>query len=301
VELQKVLFAPVRTILVGLGGIGSKLAEDLARYMAYSPKAPKELILVDGDTYSQSNLERQSAVESDVGQPKARVWAESLAREFKGLSVRSMDGYVGAPDSKKQNVIPIDKLSLEGAATILGVDNHATRKLFSDYFSRAIQNGALISGGNNLVDGSILVGVRIGGQDFTPPIDTFHQEIREPGDKNPADLSCSELAKLEGGQQVIWANKMAACLMGNAFYALCEGALESLQRQSEIYFDVQANAARPAVRLVPGKEVEKEEKKEKPVKAKKPKRVKDEIKIVEANSIPMDQALDEAMDLNPNN
>ena len=310
-EIQKPSFTPVRVILVGLGGIGSKLAEDLARYMAFSKNGPKELILVDGDTYSQSNLERQSAVESDVGQPKAKVWAETLAREFKALSIRSIDGYIGESGVKKDNVIPIDKLSLEGSATLLGVDNHATRKLFSDYFEKEVQNGVLVSGGNNLVDGSVLVGVRVGGKSLTPPIDAFHPEIAKPGDKNPADLSCSELAKLEGGQQVIWANKMAACLIGNAFYAICEGSVEDLQRQSEIYFDVRLNAARAAVRLVPGKEVE-EPKKEKPVKVRKSSKaiakkmgavadkILEEVRIVD-QAIPMPAALLAMPEVQPGN
>lgn len=248
-------FQPMRVILIGLGGIGSKLAEDLARYMMYEAKAPKELVLVDGDVYSESNLDRQSILEGDVGRPKAQVWAEGLAGAFPKLVISGISGYVVPDSMRKENTVPISKLSMEGAVTILAVDNHKTRKMFSDHFQKGVQNGVLINGGNNMTDGSLITAIRMSGEQITPSIDAFHPEIAEPKDKNPGELSCAELAKVDGGTQVIWANKMVATLIGNELYCVVQGELEKLRARGEVYFDIMANAAAPRQRFVPGKEV----------------------------------------------
>ena len=248
-------FSPARVVLIGLGGIGSKLADELGRYMSHTTKAPKELLLVDGDMYSQSNLERQSILESDVGKPKAQVWSDGLAAEFHNLTVSAMCGYVGKEGTKKDNVVPIDRLPMEGAITIVAVDNHATRKLFSDWFQDRIASGVLISGGNEKTDGSMITAARIKAAQILPAIDTFHPEIKSPKDKNPADLSCAELAKIDGGTQVIWANQMIAALIGNEVHSVVTGEWEKLRKRGEVYFDILENAAVARQRLVSGKEV----------------------------------------------
>jgi hypothetical protein len=261
VVLEVPPFQPLRVILVGLGGIGSKLADELARFLMYTEKAPKEMVLVDGDTYSQSNLDRQSVLESDVGKPKAQVWSDSLAMEFHKVSFSAMCGYVVPDDFRTQKdmsvVVPISRLQMEGAITILGVDNHKTRKLFSDHFQKFVQNGVLINGGNKTEgEGSIITAVRINGEQIMPAIDTFHPEIKEPKDKNPGELSCAELAKQEGGTQIIWANQMVAALIGNEVYGVVRGDWKNLRQRGEVYFDITANAAAPRARFVPGKEIE---------------------------------------------
>ena len=251
-------FQPVRVILVGLGGIGSKLADELARYMMYEPKAPKELLFVDGDVYSQSNLDRQSVLESDVGSPKAKVWAEGIAQEFSKLSVAGLCGYVVSSSSKRKdnNVVLVENLPMEGAITILGLDNHKSRKMFSDHFS-TVQNGVLINGGNKTEgEGSVITSVRVGGEWVLPPIDAFHPEIADPQDKNPGELSCAELAKIKGGTQIIWANQMVAAMIGNEVHCVVQGEWEKLRARGEVYFDITANAAVPRQRFVSGKEVE---------------------------------------------
>ena len=255
-------FQAVRINLIGLGGIGSKLADELARYMTHTERAPKELILVDGDVYSQGNLERQSVLESDVGLPKAKVWADGLAQEFRMLTVRAICGYVGKRKAEgtadRPTTVPIDQIAMESSITVVGVDNHATRKLFSDYFQEIVQNGVLISGGNNMTDGSIITAIRMNGKNLTPAIDTFHPEIRNPKDKNPAELSCAELAKVDGGTQVIWANLEAASKLGNEIHCVVTGEWERLKKRGEVYFDILENAAMPRLRMVEGKEVKEE-------------------------------------------
>jgi molybdopterin/thiamine biosynthesis adenylyltransferase len=247
-------FQPVRVILVGLGGIGSKLADELARYMSYTSKAPKELLLIDGDVYSQGNLERQSILESDVGKSKAQAWADGLAAEFHNLSVSAMCGYVGKEGTKKDNVVPIDKISLEGSIVILGVDNHKTRNLFYLWCLVHVPSVYLISGGNNKFDGSVINLWKNNGNRLIDGF-AFHPEILNPQDKNPADLSCAELAKIDGGTQVIWANGMAATVIGNEVHSIVTGEWDKLRKRGEVYFDILENVSVSRQRLVTGKEV----------------------------------------------
>ncbi len=65
--------AASRVALFGVGGVGSYAAEALAR------AGVGELVLVDSDVVSRSNINRQlCALESTVGRPKVEVIAERL-------------------------------------------------------------------------------------------------------------------------------------------------------------------------------------------------------------------------------
>jgi len=254
-----VVFQPKRIVLVGLGGIGSKLADELARYMSYTKGAPKELLLVDGDVYSEGNLERQSVTEADVGKHKAETWAVGISAEFRNLACSSMNGYVGPEGLKKDNVVTIDRHPLDGSIAIVAVDNHPTRNLFYTWFRAKVKDGILLSGGNDMTDGSILSLIQLGGERLVDGF-VFHKEIMEPKGKNPAELSCAELAKLDGGSQVIWANQMAAATLGNEIHSIVSGEWDRLKERGEVYFDILVNSSVPRMRRVSGKEVE--EKKE---------------------------------------
>lgn len=71
-----------RVAVFGLGGVGSYLCEALARM------GVGHLILVDGDSYSETNLNRQLyATRDTLGQPKPTVAAERIARIDEDLTV----------------------------------------------------------------------------------------------------------------------------------------------------------------------------------------------------------------------
>jgi len=207
-----------RVIAVGMGGIGTAHIFMLSRMMSRVARAPKELIIVDGDTYSERNLDRQQVLESDVGQQKARVWAKALAAEFKNLAVSAKTHYV-----TDKNIKDFDP---EKSIFMLGLDNNPSRKLFSVFADRA-KNTAVICGGNEKVDGSVLLYVRENGQKLTPSLTDFHPEIEKPKGKNPGELSCAELAKLKGGHQIMNANATAGMVMMNMFRILVEGDPEA--------------------------------------------------------------------------
>lgn len=229
-------------VVVGLGGIGSHLIEPLVRYLAaetskQKSKGPSELILVDGDRVEESNLGRQRFEQEDLGIKKSEAWAENLKSMFKvDFNIIAIPEYISQRNIK--NIIK------DCSVVFSCVDNHATRKLLQVH-SFTLRNTLLITGGNDWVDGNIMIYRRQEGKELTPPITKYHREIRFPQDRNPAEMSCTELAQ-SGSPQLIFANLSAATLMLNAFFG--EGGGNRSQTNVETYFDIETNRVRPTVR-----------------------------------------------------
>lgn len=81
--------ARARVVVVGLGGVGSYCAEALARAGVGS------LILVDGDSVSVTNINRQLiALVDTVGMPKAQVMADRVRRINPACNVVPLDRWV---------------------------------------------------------------------------------------------------------------------------------------------------------------------------------------------------------------
>ena len=87
-EAQRRLFA-AHVILFGLGGVGSYTAECLAR------AGIGELTIVDSDTVSLTNLNRQlEALHSTLGQPKAEAVGQRLLDINPGLRLTVVRRYI---------------------------------------------------------------------------------------------------------------------------------------------------------------------------------------------------------------
>lgn len=220
-----------RAVIIGLGGIGSNLVEPLCRTLAYSNKedSPKRVILIDGKAYKERNRERQRF---SVLANKADVQRDLLIPLFPELNIESKASFVD-----ENNILVFIK---ENDVVFLGCDNHATRKLVSCHAS-TLNNVMIISGGNELYDGNVQIYLRTDGKDATPPFTFQHPEIETPADRNPAQLSCEELAKA-GEPQLLTVNLMVAVLMLNIFMLwLLKGSVP----YHEIYFDINTGNVRP--------------------------------------------------------
>lgn len=91
---------PIRTLVVGAGGTGSKVVIGLKnihqgfRALGYPGL---KVVLADGDTVSESNLVRQSFYPSDVGLNKAEVLINRLNLSC-GLDWQALPRYLEAAD-----------------------------------------------------------------------------------------------------------------------------------------------------------------------------------------------------------
>lgn len=228
----------MKIVIVGLGGIGSHLVRPLCRYMCETQEGELFVVLIDGDTFELRNESRQEF--NEFGN-KAEVLARELSGKYHQISITSKPWYVS-----EDNVY----LAINNGDIVFScVDNHATRKLLSDRCGE-LDDVALISGGNDYIDGNVQVFIRSNGEDITPSITHFHPEIDNPQDKNPSEMSCEELAQ-SGSPQLIFTNLLASAWMLTVFWNILKWQEEDYItpfRYSEIYFDCETGNARSVKR-----------------------------------------------------
>ncbi len=219
----------MRIVVVGLGGIGSNLVEPLCRFIAHSQNLTRSVTLIDGKSYRDHNSSRQR---TPFFSNKSEVSQKWLAELFPNLEIEAKPTFIDEDN--------IFGLLFEDDIIFLGCDNHATRKLISDY-SVTLNNIVLISGGNELYDGNVQIYWKKDGRDITRPLTWQHPEIENPQDKNPSEMSCEELAQ-KGETQLLAVNMIVATLMLNAFTLyLLKGDIP----YNEIYFDIATGNVRP--------------------------------------------------------
>ncbi|MFH1099189.1 MAG: ThiF family adenylyltransferase [Candidatus Uhrbacteria bacterium] len=228
----------MRVTVIGIGGVGSHLAEWIARYLAFRLPG-STLTLVDGDEFEERNRARQTFHKPGN---KAEVVAERLAGLFPEIRVEAVPAFL-QPDT-------LDIILLEGEIVLVCVDNHATRKLLSDEAGKR-QDITVISGGNEDAWGTVQVYLRRDGQDVSPSLSQDHPEIASPQGRAPYELHCDERA-VAGEPQVLFANVMAAAVMANAFWRFAEDPDRFVSEvragvegaYTEVAFDIRLNAAR---------------------------------------------------------
>ncbi len=224
--------------IIGLGGIGSSLASFVGRYLCFLDRGEIYISLIDGDRYDERNRERQ--VFTDLG-GKAEITVERLNEEFdhsEFLNFQACPVYI-TPEN-------IEFYIEEGDIVLLAVDNHMTRKVISEYCV-GLKDITLISGGNDLEDGNVLVYIRRDENEITPPITYLHDEIGNATDKLPTEMSCEE--QMVSEPQIFFANLEAAITMCVALRKVL--TLENIENYpySEIYFDINTGCKRADNRM----------------------------------------------------
>ena len=209
---------PRRFIVIGAGGIGGRLAEDLARLLQY--KAPgSALVIVDGDAFEPKNAERQ--IFSERGN-KAMVRQRELQPQFPDIFIAGDDRWVvgevpevppDAEDPGATRVVAASELLNDGDVVYAVVDNFACRKVVFDA-ARELDNIDVFTGGNDdALFGSTYHYVRRDGKDITDHPAERHPEYTDPPDRNPGELSCQERAAIEGGTQLLATNAAVAAVL----------------------------------------------------------------------------------------
>jgi molybdopterin/thiamine biosynthesis adenylyltransferase len=206
------------------------------------------MVLVDGDDFDPvANTSRMFF--SRAGN-KALVVRDDLAEYFVDSTVAlSAIGEYVTHDN-------IGRLIHDGDIVLLCVDNHATRKLVSDYCSgkdgfAGLVDICLISGGNDGVGrdstgqarqgtyGNCQVFARRGGRDISAPLDVYHPEIADPADHSPAEADCVE--SITSTPQILPANVQAASAMLSTLWLELCGTLH----YGELAFDIAQASMRP--------------------------------------------------------
>ena len=230
--------------VIGLGGVGGIVARYCSIFLA-SLQQPVRLVCIDGDSFEPDNASRMMF--SALGN-KAVVIINELSDKFieTQLSLLAIEEYV--TEENIHNLIQNDDIIL------LAVDNHATRKLVSDFCSHQ-RSIVLISGGNDGVEisstgrqlqgtyGNCQVYIRNEGKDISPSLKHYHQEIANPEDVLPDAKSCSEL--LLSVPQILFTNLATASAILNTFWLYICNSLP----YSELAFDISKGLMRPVFPL----------------------------------------------------
>jgi hypothetical protein len=229
--------------IIGLGGVGGIVARYAALYLA-SLGRPARLVLMDGDSFATENGSRMFF--RARGNKASRVRADLLDYlADSALTIQAIEEFV-TPEN-------IGRIVRDGDIVIAALDNHASRKLISDHCA-GLKDVCLISGGNDGVGpdssgrmrhgtyGNCQVFQRRAGRDETPSLTASHPEIREPADRLPTDLSCTEL--LASTPQILFANLMTASAILNALWLVLCDALP----YAEVVFDIADGLMRPLPR-----------------------------------------------------
>jgi predicted ThiF/HesA family dinucleotide-utilizing enzyme len=228
--------------LIGLGGVGGVVARYLPVFLS-SLNQSLRLVYIDGDNFEPSNATRM--LFSSFGN-KAAVIIKDLREHFAetDLSLLAVGEYV-----TKDN---IERLIQDSDIVLLAVDNHATRKLISNFCS-GLKNIVLISGGNDGIGkdsagkqlngtyGNCQVYVRHDGEDHSPSLIRYHNEIADPKDLAPTDKGCTEM--LSSVPQILFTNIMTAASILNTFWLYVCDALP----YSELAFDISKGLMRPVI------------------------------------------------------
>lgn len=190
-----------KIVIIGLGGIGGYTIGPLARFLR-SKTFTGDIILVDGDTYEQKNLDRQMFGNEWMGTNKAEYHALVTKTHLPELEsqISHINSYIGEHDIKK--------LITDDTLVITAVDNSAVRKFVQDRCAE-LKNVVHICAGNDLVTGQVQIYAKADNKELTPSIYERSPDFNSTDDDRSA-LTCNELHDLDGGSQTIFANMFAA-------------------------------------------------------------------------------------------
>lgn len=201
--------------LIGLGGIGSHLAEGLCRLLAFHENGTTDMTFIDGDKFEEGNAVRQLFNKSEEGTNKATATAKRLAFMPKPIRVMPMfiDENIMADEFATARMRHEETYGYQSDFNILvitAVDNIATRKaVIVALKAVAPENFFLVDPGNELETGSVAVWAKRKGVELIPdPTVQYPGMYDHPPDEIPG--SCSK--KTASTPQLITANMGAAWL-----------------------------------------------------------------------------------------
>ena len=223
------------------GGIVARFGLMFVASLASVQRSSVAWTIIDGDEFEDSNRSRMFF--SHDGN-KAAVLCDDLLDliDQSPVTLTAVEEYVTEDN--------LSRLFRNGDVILLTVDNHATRKLVSEYCERELDQFALFSCGNDGIEkdssGRTLRGtygncqVFLKGRYESPSLTRFHPEIAEPVDRLPtATKHCTEI--IASTPQILFANLASASSLLNALWLYLCDALH----YSELAFDIADGRMQP--------------------------------------------------------
>ena len=207
--------SPLTVKLIGTGGVGLCLLPTLCRYLHYNDGdfPDVQISLIDGGHFEERHRDRQDFAR--VG-PKATITVEKYRQKFPRLTFFDQPTYVDDRNAAE--------LIQENDVVLVCVDNQKSRKVVSDR-AEQLRNVTVVSGGNDWIDGNVLVHIRRAGKNLTPPLaNKYHPEILNPTDNHPSQIEeeQSRRGPSVAGPQLLIMNNFLAAMMLNVFYVVVD-------------------------------------------------------------------------------
>lgn len=187
-----------KIFIIGCGGTGSNYIKELARYLATNRNymINADVILIDGDTVEEKNLERQSFTPEDLLMNKAEAMALAVSDMY-NLTFSYVPEYIAS----KEHMLRImrntyERESYEEEETfvpiIIGcVDNHNCRKILHEIFEE-YTDIIYIDAANEFSTGEVVVGIKNNQAVIAPDRAFYFPEVLEDS-KSVLEMSCTEL------------------------------------------------------------------------------------------------------------
>lgn len=192
----------VHIVVIGLGGTGSHMADNILRIAKYlTLQGTRDIIctFADGDIVEAKNCERQNFFTPDIHKNKAEVQASRYGRLF-GMEVSVVKNFIEDVQMLKDICFVDDYFPI----IVSCVDNHETRKMIWQMFQEMPEKLIWLDSGNSQFTGQVIMGynssTKLDGNRKnphmfkTPCIMEVHPEILDKKDKFKSEESCDDRA-----------------------------------------------------------------------------------------------------------
>lgn len=209
-----------RVYVIGVGGTGSNLLKEFARYLSRSNKQNDiELTIIDGDMVEEKNLDRQWFSEDMIGIHKSEAMALTLQDIF-GINICYHTNYLTSLQEMKE-IFGMGATQEDAPIIISCVDNHHVRKLLHELYEQAA-NLYIIDSANEFSSGEVVVSMKIEHVPVYPDRSYYFPEILEDS-KPVTEMGCEELNN--ASPQHLITNLYAANICFAQLLAILDGNL----------------------------------------------------------------------------
>ena len=208
-------------VVIGCGGTGSALLQNLMPYLTHRAGKPVKVVLCDGDIVEEKNLTRQVFYEDQIGMNKASALAESIEATFE-VTVDVCNHYL----ERTSDLEALFRGSWGCFPIVIScVDNLKARALYEEWFMD--QTDALyVDCANEEFHGEVVYAVKHNKKLLSPVRSTVFPSFARILEQEQAtlkfrsELDC--LARSISAPQHIFTNKMAGLLAANAISTLLD-------------------------------------------------------------------------------
>lgn len=217
------------TLIVGAGGIGTHLAEPLARLLKFHENGHFRIVIADGDTYEEKNLARQMFPMDRIGMNKAVALVDqvydAVPRDDADDSIEDIQGYISSDVDAAGTMMRCYRGMNDDEALLvcLCVDNDATRRIFYDSMAllpKEHPDVVILDCGNDLETSTVVASFWSKRESKLVSPMKMYENLRNPKDRVPGG-GCVDLAP--STPQLMVANMAAALSALLLVQALLDG------------------------------------------------------------------------------